>query len=159
VDFDEKEPRDWENPAMFNRNKELTHATMISYPDEEYVISGDNDSPRVLSLDGEWKFNWAKTPGERPYWFFRDNYDTRDWDKITVPSNWEREGYGMPFYVNIGYGFEKNPPFINHEWYGRGPHHNYADRKTSAFVGIIHGGHEHTRSTACWIMNIHIHSG
>ncbi|MEA1886929.1 MAG: glycoside hydrolase family 2 TIM barrel-domain containing protein, partial [Bacteroidota bacterium] len=117
VEFEEKSPRDWENPAMFNQNREQPHATMISYPDEESALSGDQDeNPRYIELDGKWKFNWVKKPGERPYWFFKDNYDTRDWDEITVPSNWERKGYGIPFYVNIGYGFEIDPPHIDHDW-------------------------------------------
>ncbi len=57
-----------------------------------------------------------KTPEERPYWFFKDDFDTREWDDIEVPSNWQMKGYDVPFYVNIGYGFEKNPPFISHDW-------------------------------------------
>ncbi len=117
IDYEEQEPRDWENPAVFSKNRELPHATMLSYPDEESALKGeDNNSPRYMSLDGKWKFNWVKTPGERPYWFFKDNFDTRDWDEINVPSNWELEGYGIPFYVNTGYGFEINPPYIDHEW-------------------------------------------
>lgn len=117
VGFEEKSTRDWENPEMFNQNREYAHATMISFPDEESAIAGDrNTSPGYICLDGEWKFNWVNTPAERPYWFFKDNYDTHDWDEITVPSNWQLEGYGIPFYVDTGYGFEKNPPFINHEW-------------------------------------------
>jgi beta-galactosidase len=58
----------------------------------------------------------VKTPEERPYWFFKDDFDTREWDDIEVPSNWQMKGYDVPFYVNIGYGFEKNPPFISHDW-------------------------------------------
>jgi len=117
VEFTEKEPRDWENPAMFNQNKEYPNATMISLPGEE--IAGDDlntNSPRYMELSGKWKFNWVKTPAERPYWFFKDDYDTRDWDEIDVPSNWEIEGYGIPFYVNIGYGFKIDPPYIDHDW-------------------------------------------
>lgn len=117
VDFEEKEPRDWENPSMLSQNRELPHATMLSYPGEEAALKGENnDSPRYMSLDDKWKFNWVKTPAERPYWFFKDNFDTREWDEISVPSNWEIEGYGIPYYVNIGYGFEINPPHIDHEW-------------------------------------------
>jgi hypothetical protein len=34
VAFTEKEPRDWENPAVFGINKEEPHASFISYADE-----------------------------------------------------------------------------------------------------------------------------
>jgi beta-galactosidase len=115
--FTEKEPRDWENPEMFSHNRETPHATLISYTDEESARVGDKTaSPNYLSLDGTWKFHWVKTPDERPYWFFKDDYDTRGWDEIEVPSNWEMKGYDVPIYVNINYPFKKNPPFIEHNW-------------------------------------------
>jgi len=117
VTFTEKEPRDWENPEMFSQNREAPHATMISYADEESALAGDRTgSPNFISLDGTWKFHWVKTPDERPYWFFRDDYDTRDWNDIEVPSNWQMKGYDVPIYVNITYPHKKNPPFIEHEW-------------------------------------------
>jgi len=117
VSFTEKEPRDWENTDVFNINREAPHATMISHIDEQAASEADrSQSPRYISLDGIWKFHWVKTPDERPYWFFKDDYDTRDWDDIEVPSNWQLKGYDVPIYVNAGFGFEKNPPFINHSW-------------------------------------------
>jgi len=115
--FSEKEPRDWENPEMFNQNREEPHATFISFPDEQGALEAIKaKSPNYLSLDGTWKFNWVRSPDQRPYWFFKDDYDIRDWDDIEVPSNWEMKGYGIPFYVNIGYPFKMNPPNIHHNW-------------------------------------------
>ncbi|MCU0473514.1 MAG: DUF4981 domain-containing protein [Bacteroidales bacterium] len=117
VSFTEKEPRDWENPGMFNQNSEAPHATIISFNDKESALLADKkNSPNYLSLDGIWKFNLVKSPDLRPYWFFKDDYDTRDWDNIQVPSNWEMKGYDVPIYVNITYPHKKNPPFIQHEY-------------------------------------------
>jgi len=117
VVFTENEPRDWENPEMFNQSREYPHVTMISFPDEDSALeTGKVNSPNYLSLDGLWKFNWVKSPDNRPFWFFKDDYDTRDWPDIDVPSNWEMKGYGIPIYVNISYPFEKNPPYIHHDW-------------------------------------------
>lgn len=117
IEWKEKEVPDWENPAVFNINREEAHASFISYPNPEMALNGDlADNSRYLSLDGQWRFNWVKTPEERPYWFFKDDYDLRGWDEITVPSNWETEGYGIPIYLDAGYGFEQNPPYINHDW-------------------------------------------
>ena len=117
VAFTENEPRDWENPGMFNQNREDPHATLISFPDELSAFKGNKtNSPNYLSLDGIWKFNWVNSPDERPYWFFKDDYDTRDWADTEVPSNWQTKGYDVPIYVNIGYGFKNNPPYIDHEW-------------------------------------------
>jgi len=117
VAFTEKEPRDWENPEMLSINREDPHATMISFPDEQSALEAlKSNSPNYVSLDGTWKFNWVKSPDQRPYWFFKDDYDTRDWKDIDVPSNWQMRGYDIPIYVNIGYPFKKNPPFIHHDW-------------------------------------------
>jgi len=117
VPFTENEPRDWENPAVFSHNREAPHATMISFPDEETALEGNkSQSPNYLSLDGTWKFHYAESPDERPFWFFKDDYDTRGWDEIEVPSNWQMKGYDVPIYVNISYPHKKNPPYIEHTW-------------------------------------------
>jgi beta-galactosidase len=33
-----------------------------------------------------------------------------------VPANWQLQGYGIPIYLNHPYPFEKNPPFIQHNY-------------------------------------------
>jgi len=117
VTFTEKESLDWENPGMFNQNREAPHATMVSFPDELSALKADKQtSPNILSLDGIWKFNYVDSPDMRPFWFFKDDYDISDWDDIEVPSNWQMKGYDVPIYVNIGYAFKINPPYIPHEW-------------------------------------------
>ena len=117
VPFTEKEPRDWENPEVFNINREYPHASLISFTDEKSAFEAIKaNSPNYKSLDGLWKFNYVQSPDQRPYWFFKDNYDTRDWKDIEVPSNWQLKGYDVPIYVNITYPFKKNPPFIPHDW-------------------------------------------
>jgi beta-galactosidase len=134
VPFSEKEPRDWENPEVFNINREDPHASLISFPDEKSSLEAvKENSPNYKSLDGKWKFNWSKTPDQRPYWFFKDDYDTRDWKEIDVPSNWQLKGYDVPVYTNITYPFwlyedvfnpqgnssykyKKVPPAIPHDW-------------------------------------------
>jgi beta-galactosidase len=117
IAFTEKEPLDWENPQMFNLNREEPNATMISYPDELSALEDNKaNSPNYLSLDGIWKFNYVDSPDKRPYWFFKDDYDVRDWDDIEVPSNWQMKGYDVPIYVNITYPFKNDPPNIPHDW-------------------------------------------
>jgi beta-galactosidase len=119
VEWKEKDLSDWENPAVNTINTERPHASMVSFPDNSSALNSVlkarwRESANVMSLDGEWKFHYAPSPAERPYWFFKDDYDVRSWPEITVPSTWEREGYGVPYYVNIGYTFKVNPPFIDH---------------------------------------------
>lgn len=106
VPFTEKEPRDWENQSVFNINREDPNASLISFSDEKSALEAvKTNSPNYRSLDGLWKFNWVKTPDQRPYWFFKDDYDTRDWKDIEVPSNWQMKGYDVPVYTNIPYPF------------------------------------------------------
>jgi len=117
VPFTEKEPRDWENQELTGLNNEKPHTTLISYPDEASALEDiKENSPNYLCLDGIWKFHLSKTPEERPYWFFKDDYDVRDWDNLAVPSNWQLKGYDdPPIYSNIPYPFPANPPRIPHE--------------------------------------------
>ena len=106
VPFTEKDPHDWENPEMFNINREDPHATLISFRDEQTALDAvTTNSPDYLSLDGKWKFDYANTPTERPSWFFKDDYDIRDWKEIDVPSNWQMKGYDVPVYTNIPFPF------------------------------------------------------
>ena len=64
------------------------------------------------SLNGQWKFYWAKQPSERPVDFYKTTYDTSTWDEIMVPSNWEMLGYGTPIYTNVNYPFKNLPSKI-----------------------------------------------
>jgi len=117
VPFPEKEIRDWENPAVNQIGREEPHASLISFPDEASALESiKSESPAVMSLDGMWKFNWVKSPDQRPAWFFKNDYDTRDWKEIDVPSNWQMRGYDVPIYVNIKYPHKMDPPRIPHEF-------------------------------------------
>jgi beta-galactosidase len=106
---------DWENPGVFQINREPARASFLPYADEASAIR-DNyaSSPWYFSLNGKWKFSWAPTPDERPKDFYKTAFNTINWKEISVPSNWELNGYGIPIYTNITYPFERNPPFINH---------------------------------------------
>ena len=111
VEFTEKSPRDWENPAVSQINREAPRASYIPYESEEaareYPFS---ESSFLVSLNGDWKFHLAQNPSERPFYFYKDDFDTRDWPTIPVPSNWEMEGYEYPIYVNVKYPHAQTPP-------------------------------------------------
>lgn len=80
---------DWENPAIFQINREPARAAFLPYADESSAIADDyTRSPWFLTLDGNWKFNWSPTPDERPKDFFKTDFNTTNWKEITVPSNW-----------------------------------------------------------------------
>ncbi len=108
---------DWENPKVFNVNKELPHASTTVYADPASAMQ-EAESPFTLSLNGTWKFKWVPSPAEKPGGFFSDGYDVSAWDDIPVPANWELLGYGYPIYVNIPYEWTRNPdpPHVPHDY-------------------------------------------
>ena len=111
---------DWENEKIFAINKEEGHVTFIPFAnteemrkDESYTMPWKrNNSSYYQLLNGQWKFNWAKEPSERPVNFYKMNYNDSEWAEIPVPSTWESLGYGTPIYTNVTYPFLNNPPFI-----------------------------------------------
>ncbi|WP_116127765.1 glycoside hydrolase family 2 TIM barrel-domain containing protein [Lewinella sp. IMCC34183] len=109
---------DWENPEVFQINREAPHAAFYRYPTAAAARAGGGRaaSPLYHDLNGSWKFNWVIKPSDRPEFFYRPDYDVSHWDEITVPANWELEGYGTPIYTNIVYPFPKNPPYIDHDY-------------------------------------------
>jgi beta-galactosidase len=109
-------PHEWENARVFAVGKEPPHATLTPYPDEAAALSADSQtSPFVRSLDGAWKFQWARRPEERPADFYKPEFDVSAWRDIRVPSNWEMEGYGTPIYTNITYPFKRDAPRVMEE--------------------------------------------
>jgi len=108
---------DWENPSVIGINKEAPRAT--AYPFETSALAETGDplhSQYYQLLNGRWRFHWVRSPAERPQDFYQEDFDDQGWDLIPVPSNWEVQGYGVPIYLNQPYEFEKNPPFIHHDY-------------------------------------------
>ena len=108
---------EWENPQILDRNKEEGRSSFILYEDEDIAREGSpEDSELFKSLGGRWKFNIVKHPSQRPQEFYKINFDDHSWDEISVPSNWELEGYDIPIYTNITYPHPKNPPYIDGDY-------------------------------------------
>ena len=108
-------PNDWENPLVFQINKEVPKATFLPYADESTAIDDDySASPYYQNLNGYWKFNWVPKPEDRPLDFFRESFDASRWKEIKVPSNWEIQGYGIPIYHNMTYPHGLNAPLQYH---------------------------------------------
>lgn len=106
---------DWENPGMFAEGRLPHRATAYPYPSAEAALKGNfQDSPWYESLNGKWKFHYSDKPSDRPKDFYLTDYDTSQWAEITVPGNWEMQGFGYPIYVNTRYIFPTNPPFTSH---------------------------------------------
>ena len=116
VAYKETLPHDWENPEVTNSNREPSRASYFSFGTENAAIAGNHEGSEFYrTLNGKWSFHFSKNPDVRPFYFFKDDYDIRDWDLIDVPSNWEMLGYGIPIYLDEDYPFKRNPPLIQKE--------------------------------------------
>jgi beta-galactosidase len=119
---------EWENPEIFAINKEETRATSLPYPSEQLAfVNGYSRSPYYKSLDGKWDFLWLPKVSDVPQGFYTERFDTKGWTTMPVPGNWEFNGFGIPVYVNIGFGFPRNPPHINREYSPTGLYRRYLE--------------------------------
>ncbi|MFI6697737.1 glycoside hydrolase family 2 TIM barrel-domain containing protein [Streptomyces sp. NPDC050509] len=113
---------EWDaNPRVFQVNREDHRARLVPYAGIADALRGDlTRSPYYRSLNGTWRFHWAKNPERRPVGFHAPDFDDSGWDRIPVPSNWEMKGYPEPIYLNIKYpwvGYETpEPPDIPKEF-------------------------------------------
>lgn len=90
---------EWQDPAVFEIKK--------SYPRANIPQNNLQESD-FLSLNGPWKFNYVQNADERPVDFFNLEFDDNDWNYISVPGNWELNGFGVPVYVNTTNDFDNS---------------------------------------------------
>ncbi|MCL4118042.1 UNVERIFIED_CONTAM: hypothetical protein GTU68_010429 [Idotea baltica] len=113
---DKWENPEWENPEIFQINRAPARATFYSFENTDAIISGKDwkTSSNYKILNGNWHFYYTDSAQGRPSNFYKEDFSVKGWDTISVPSNWEMQGFGLPIYTNIVYVFPKNPPFIPH---------------------------------------------
>ena len=101
----------WEDPLVTSINRQPARATAYSYKTVADALEGDREKSRLMMLNGEWNFKYAKNLEEAPKYFYKQ--EVNGWDKIEVPSNIELHGYGIPIYKSAVYPFRPiNPPFV-----------------------------------------------
>jgi beta-galactosidase len=108
VSTTEETPPEWNNPAVIQLNTEAPRTSYLPFPDTKSALQGIDQpkkSPRYHSLSGEWAFHWSPNPASRPMDFYKTSFDDRNWDQLSVPSNWQIHGYGLSIYTNTVYPF------------------------------------------------------
>lgn len=85
------------NPEVFQVNREEAHS------DHRFTLYGQESRQ---SLNGTWKFSYAKCPAEREKDFYRSDFDIEGLDNIQVPGHIQLQGYGSPQYVNVMYPWD-----------------------------------------------------
>ena len=92
------------NVSFFKENTMPPKASFIPYKNEEEIT--ERKSSLRVSLDGLWKFAYAKNLMLAVKDFYKKDYCVKSWDSITVPSNMQMEGYDIPQYANVQYPWD-----------------------------------------------------
>ena len=110
----------YEDPLVSGINRELSRATAYSFASVADALTNDREkSGRYISLNGQWDFAFALKPGDEPKDFYKGKVS--GWKKISVPSNWEMQGYDQPIYKSAVYPFRPvNPPYVPKDYNGVG---------------------------------------
>ena len=101
----------WENHQVFAINKEDPRVSFFSYPSSNAALNhAKENSSNIMLLNGLWKFNWQRSPQNKPKGFELLTYDDSQWSEIPVPGNWETEGFGYPIYLDERFPFSTTWP-------------------------------------------------
>ncbi|MGL5431118.1 MAG: beta-galactosidase [Vibrio sp.] len=102
--------RDWENPQSVNINCLKAHSPLSSFREIEHARDGIHSQRK--SLNGKWRFKLFDAPEQVDGEFIDTQFNDTGWDNISVPSNWQLQGYDKPIYANVKYPFEVTPPLV-----------------------------------------------
>lgn len=92
------------NPLFYGENRVAAHSDHKYFVNEAEFVQNTQSLKR--SLDGIWKFQYAKKIEDAPKNFYQLEIDCRDWDDIHVPAHIQLEGYDKPQYVNVQYPWD-----------------------------------------------------
>ena len=107
----------WEDQTVFQINREEPRAHFFPFESEALALKNDKSlSNYFQSLNGEWKFHFAKDPTQKATGFEQVDYEVSHWDDITVPGHWEMQGWSVPIYLDEEYPFPPDPPFVPHDY-------------------------------------------
>ena len=92
------------NPEIFMENRIKAHSDHKYYPSLAALEQGEEAFR--YSLNGIWKFAYAKNYESSLKNFFEENIDCKIWDNIRVPAHMQMEGYDVPQYANVQYPWD-----------------------------------------------------
>ena len=107
----------WEDQTVFQINREEPRAHFFPFESEALALKNDKSlSNYFQSLNGEWKFHFAKDPSQKAVGFEQVDHDVSSWENIQVPGHWEMQGWSVPIYLDEEYPFPPDPPFVPHDY-------------------------------------------
>ena len=99
--FDYEKVKD---PRYFCDGRREAHSDHVYYASGQEMDAGQ--SSFTESLNGLWKFHYAKNYGSTIQGFENEEYCCGHWDDIYVPAHIQMEGYDAPQYTNTQYPWE-----------------------------------------------------
>ena len=108
-----------ENPEIFRVNRIDAHSDHLYFEnlDEAKKL---NEIKLKQSLNGMWKFSYAKNQDLREKDFYKEDYDCSNFSEIEVPGHIQIQGYDQMQYINVMYPWDGRenlrPPFISKEY-------------------------------------------
>lgn len=103
----------WENHQIDGFNRMPARAHFLTFPSKEKALLNNNRYTHAFkNLNGVWKFMFLDAPEYSPEGFFNSDFDVTKMDDITVPGNWQLQGYGKMHYSDLWYNFPINPPYV-----------------------------------------------
>lgn len=171
----------WQDIQVVEVNKEKPRTSFMSFPNRNSALTKSyEESPYYKSLNGTWKFLYVDGYKKLPENAISAGLDLNSWQNITVPGNWERQGYGTAVYVNHGYEFKARnpePPLlpeanpvgvyrrdieIPEEWEGRDIYLQIGGAKNGLYVylnGKEVGYSEDSKNPADFLLNPYLRPG
>ncbi|MGN0195808.1 MAG: glycoside hydrolase family 2 TIM barrel-domain containing protein [Candidatus Cryptobacteroides sp.] len=156
------------DPSVLSVGKLPARTTFMTYADKQSAATFDyNVSPYYRLLNGEWDFTYIEGENEIK-------------GRITVPGNWEVQGYGTAIYVNHPYEFlggRPTPPAlpdiipygiysrtfqVPQSWKGRDVYLHIAGAKSGVYVyvnGQEVGYNEDSKDPAEYLVNPFLKDG
>ena len=92
------------DPTCFAVNRLEAHSDHVCYADASEAASGETS--RRYSLDGVWKFHYARNFAQTVPGYEKEDYDCKPWADIRVPAHIQMEGYDIPQYVNLQFPWD-----------------------------------------------------
>ncbi|MBR1706940.1 MAG: beta-galactosidase, partial [Bacteroidales bacterium] len=139
----------WQDIATTSVGAETRRPETIFFAERSDALSkGFRQSENYVDLNGIWDFKYFGDHREMEHW------QGGAWDRITVPGNWEVQGYGTAIYTNQPYDFcpkdpqppqlpEAVPSALYHRtftvpetWAGRAVYLNLAGIKSGTYVYV-----------------------
>ena len=96
---------DWETVEVTSINRVPAHSPWGAYESAAEAARYVPVSKYRKSLDGIWKFAYYDHPDQADC-FWETDFDVSAWADITVPGNWEVQGFGKPIYTNFVYPWD-----------------------------------------------------